>query len=176
MKKFSMKVTISTLVTTLIVSGIIYAANISTVTTQSIVQGDIMEPGWFQMVNDKILSMPAAQKGSVLYAKSLNFNSSQSWNDTMNAYISGNSGTSWASITQQKCLTPNSTHLPVPYATGDTNNITFCGRIACIQKWVGSYITPLMDYCANADNPECPQTFSITARCVTADNPPAENF
>ncbi len=40
--------------TTLITAGIVYAATISTVTTQTINSGDNIWPGWYQAVNDKL--------------------------------------------------------------------------------------------------------------------------
>lgn len=61
-KKFFLKETLSILATAAIVSGIVYAAagNISSVTTQSIGSGAIMEQGWFQQANDKLLAHDAA--------------------------------------------------------------------------------------------------------------------
>lgn len=45
-----------TLATTSLVTGIVYAATINGVATQTIAPGDIMSDRWFQQVNDHVQS------------------------------------------------------------------------------------------------------------------------
>lgn len=54
MKFPSIKIVFSVLCSSLIVSGIVYAATISSVTQQTINAGDTIGQGWFQAVNDSI--------------------------------------------------------------------------------------------------------------------------
>jgi len=58
MSSFSYKGILSILVSVFLVSGIIYASStIISVQTQSIAQGDVIANGWFQEVNDSIVSI-----------------------------------------------------------------------------------------------------------------------
>lgn len=54
MKFSSLKIILSVLSSSLIVSGIVYAATINSVTQQTINAGDTISQGWFQAVNDSI--------------------------------------------------------------------------------------------------------------------------
>ena len=48
------KIIISTIVSTLLVSAIVYAATISGVMTQTIAPNDTMGAGWYQQMNDRM--------------------------------------------------------------------------------------------------------------------------
>ena len=63
-------------VTTLIAAGIVYAATITTLTTQTINSGDNIWPGWYQAVNDKVNSL---KQNSCYWANS---NTSWWWYDS----------------------------------------------------------------------------------------------
>jgi len=77
MKNFSLKFIASVLLTGLIVSGIVYAKTIDTLSNQSIASNDIMSASWFQQVNDKLLNSSTT---------TLKQNSCQ-WVSAPNAYV-----------------------------------------------------------------------------------------
>jgi hypothetical protein len=60
MKKYQInKMVASLIATTLIVSGLAYAATTITNTSQTVVNNDIMSAAWFNDVNSKITSLNA---------------------------------------------------------------------------------------------------------------------
>lgn len=85
MKAFSAKTLLSIVATSIIVSGLAYAATISSVVTQTINSGDTMSAAWFNDVNTRLLSIPtpSAQKGDPLYVKQANFASRQAYYDAI---------------------------------------------------------------------------------------------
>jgi len=85
MSSFSYKGILSILVSVFLVSGIMYASStIISVQTQSIAQGDVIANGWFQEVNDSIVSIRntlTSNTGNLWW---------KSWNDIY--YTGGNVG------------------------------------------------------------------------------------
>jgi len=85
MSSFSYKGILSILVSVFLVSGILYASStIISVQTQSIAQGDVIANGWFQEVNDSIVSIRntlTSNTGNLWW---------KSWNDIY--YTGGNVG------------------------------------------------------------------------------------
>lgn len=66
MKNFSFKFIVSVLMTGLVVSGIVYASTINSLSNQTIANNDIMSASWFQQVNDRLVNgtAPVLQQNS----------------------------------------------------------------------------------------------------------------
>ena len=63
--QFNTKMVASLIATTLIVSGLAYAATTITNTSQTVVNNDIMSAAWFNDVNSKLANLTVTQQGNV---------------------------------------------------------------------------------------------------------------
>ena len=100
MSSFSYKGILSILVSVFLVSGIMYASStIISVQTQSIAQGDVIANGWFQEVNDSVLS----QRTGI---------NTLSWQiQTLSWQINGSIGSQWSNYPNN--TSPTGIYYPV---------------------------------------------------------------